>query len=124
MRKLKFEEFTIRELLAFHASASAELRRRGICRSANNPIADLAEWLVAEAFSLERAEKSAAGFDAKSRAGKKYEIKARRFSPGSRPTHLSAIRGLEKKHFDFLVAVVFKEDFTVSRADQTDLCHS
>lgn len=29
---------------------------------------------------------------------------------------LSAIRGLEKKHFDFLVAVVFNEDYSVRRA--------
>jgi hypothetical protein len=29
---------------------------------------------------------------------------------------LSAIRGLEKKHFDFLIAVVFNEDYAVHRA--------
>jgi prevent-host-death family protein len=90
MRELRVEELTIRELLAVHAGASAELRRRGLCRSANNPIADLAEWLVAQAFQLDLGEKSTAGFDAKSRTtGEKYEIKARRLSPASRPTHLA-----------------------------------
>lgn len=31
---------------------------------------------------------------------------------------LSAIRGLDKKHLDFLIAVIFNEDYTVKRAVQ------
>ena len=118
MPELKVEGLTVRELLSVQAAAIAELRRRGICRSQNNPIADLAEWLVAQAFQLELVENSTTGYDAKSRAGERYEIKSRRISPTSRPTHLSPIRGLEKQHFDFLVAVVFADDFTIARASR------
>jgi hypothetical protein len=48
--------------------------------------------------------------------GKRYEIKARRQTKGSKPTRFSAIRGLEEGHFDYLVALLFTEDFRVHRA--------
>jgi hypothetical protein len=79
-------------------------------------VADYAEGLVARALGLELAKGSTTGFDATDSAGLRYEIKARRTTASSKPTMLSAIRGLEKKHFDLLVAVVFNEDYTVRRA--------
>jgi hypothetical protein len=118
VKPLRLDELSVRELLVLHADASIELRRRKLIRSANNPIADLAEWVVAKAFDLDLVGNSTAGFDAKDRAGERYEIKARRISSVSRPTHLSAIRALDKQHFDFLVAVVFADDFTVTRASK------
>jgi hypothetical protein len=103
-------------ILRVHAEVSAELRRRGICRSNNNPVADYAERIVAVALDLELATRSTTGFDAKGVHGWRYEIKARRVVGPGRATMLSAIRGIEKRHFDFLVAVIFNEDYTVRKA--------
>lgn len=44
-----------RELLRLWAAILRELRRRGIVRTANNPIGDIAEALVARHFKGERA---------------------------------------------------------------------
>lgn len=106
------------ELLRVHARVSAELRRRKICRSGNNPVADYAEGLVAKALDLRLASGSTAGYDATDAEGRHYEIKARRVTRPGSTTMLSAIRGMDKRHFDFLVAVIFDEDYAVRRAVQ------
>jgi len=107
-----------RNLLKLHGAVSAELRRRGISRSGNNPVADYAEGLVAKRLRLRLAENSTAGFDAVDARRRRFEIKARRETRSSKATMLSAIRAIEKRHFDFLIAVIFNEDYTVRRAVQ------
>lgn len=104
------------QLLRLQAELSAELRRRGICRSSNNPVADYAEGIVAKALNLQLASGSTTGFDAVDSEGRRYEIKARRETSSAAATMLSAIRGLEKRHFDFLVVVLFNEDYSVRKA--------
>ncbi len=95
----------------------AELRERKVMRSANGPVSDYAEWLAAKALGLVLVPLSTTGYDALDRrTGKRYEIKARRTAPGSKPTMLSAIRGLGEKHFDYLLVVLFDADFAVQRA--------
>lgn len=103
------------KILSLYAEIIEELGQRGLTRSKNNPVADYAEHLVCKAFLLVPAEKSAKGYDAIDASGKKYEIKSRRYSAGSKPTRFSAIRDLENHHFDILVAVLFSQDFTVKR---------
>lgn len=104
------------ELLALHASIANRLRVLGVSRSANNPVADYAEWLCANRLGLTLVRNSMAGFDATDPAGQRYEIKARRRTPVSTPTHLSPIRGLPAQLFDFLLAVIFNETYAVERA--------
>ncbi|MEX1243678.1 MAG: hypothetical protein WEB59_00640 [Thermoanaerobaculia bacterium] len=104
------------ELLKLFAEVLDELRTRRVIRSTNNPVADYTEQLVACALSLELRTKSTTGFDAVDSAGRRYEIKGRRPTSRNRSTQLSAIRGLEQKHFDFLAGVLFNEDFTVASA--------
>jgi hypothetical protein len=116
MERASVAKLSAQDLLGLHAEVSAELRRRGICRSANNPVADYAEGLVAKALGLTLASASTTGFDATDSRGRRYEIKARRMTTLSKASMLSAIRGLEKGHFDYLVAVIFNEDYTVRRA--------
>lgn len=110
------EGLSDRDLLVLHSRVSDELRRRGLTRTANNPVADVAEWVAARALNLTLAEKSTAGFDARDSQGLRYEIKARRQTPTSTPTHLSAIRGLDGQHFDRLVVLLFAEDYSILRA--------
>jgi hypothetical protein len=113
---LSIAEMSTAELLANFSRILQELRRRGISRSSNNPVADYSEWLAARVLSLELVTKSTAGYDAVDRAGNRYEIKGRRFTRQNRPTQLSAIRGLPEHHFDFLVVLLVAEDFTIMRA--------
>jgi hypothetical protein len=63
-------------LLRLYSELLQELVRRDVCRSTNNPVADIAELLIVEALGLDRAQKSAKGFDATDSRGKKYEIKS------------------------------------------------
>jgi len=93
-----------------------ELRRRELIRSSNNPVADYAEALVARGLGLSLGHRSVKGFDARDASGRRYEIKARRMTPENPSRQLSVIRNLDIDQFDFLVGVVFAEDFSVLRA--------
>lgn len=104
------------ELFALFSKIMAELRERNFVRSSNNPVADYAEFLVARALGLTLVDPATAGYDATDSQGQRYEVKARRVTRQNRSRQLSAIRGLDKHHFDFLAGVLFNEDFTVARA--------
>jgi hypothetical protein len=114
----RFRRIGHSRLLALWADISEELRRRGITRSANNPVADYAERLVAEATRGTIQPPSTTGFDVKTPSGKRIQVKARRKSPYSTPRHFSAIRDIDKHGFDVLVGVVFRSNFTVEQAWQ------
>ncbi|WP_311957757.1 hypothetical protein [Halomonas garicola] len=105
------------QLLRLYASVLRVLKNRGVTRSTNNPVADYAEKLVAEGLNLDLVTKSNAGFDAlDSASGARYEVKARRLTPENGSTQLSAIRNLDSAPFDFLVGVIFNEDFSLAYA--------
>lgn len=110
------ERLSTRNLLALHAEIARKLRSRGICRSANSPVADYAEWLCSKRLGLTLVSNSTAGYDATDPKGRRYEIKARRRTAKSIPSHFSAIRGLANRHFDLFIGIVFAEDFSVERA--------
>lgn len=46
----------------------------------------------------------------------KYQIKGRRVTDLNGSRQLSAIRGLEEAHFDFLAGVLFNEDYSILNA--------
>jgi len=103
-------------LLVLYADVMRELRRRRVVRSSNNPVADLAERVGAAAFQLRLQGKATAGYDGKTRAGVRYQIKARRVTPENGSKQLSAIRGLGERKFDYLLAIFFDERFEVQEA--------
>jgi hypothetical protein len=107
-----------RELLQLYNSLLCELRERHVVRSANNPVADYTEWLAARALGLRLERKSTTGFDGICGAGFRYEIKGRRRTPQNNSVQLSQIRGLDKNHFDYLIGVIYKPDFSVEYAAQ------
>ena len=107
---------TAPELLALHATVADELRKRGITRSANNPVGDLAEYLFCKAFGWKQAGNSHANVDAIGSDGTRYQIKGHRITRLNRSRQLSAIRDLGGGHFDFIAAALFNQDFTVMRA--------
>jgi hypothetical protein len=105
-----------RELFELHLKIENELHRQKILRTANNPTGDLAEYLFCTAFDWEPAGNSQAHYDAKGKTdGLLYQINGRRITH-NRSRQLSAIRGLEGAHFDFLAGVLFNEDYSIFKA--------
>jgi hypothetical protein len=116
MSNIGIKQLKSNELLSLYADIMEELRRRGVVRSSNNPVADFAENLAAKALGLKKAKLSTKGFDAVDQEGRTYEVKSRRMTEHTKSRQLSAIRKLEEHSFDFLVGVLFNPDFSVSRA--------
>ena len=67
-----------RELLRASDEPIAELRRRRVIKTGNNPIGDYTEWLVCNRLKLEVQGNSTAGYDAIDHEGNRYQIKGRR----------------------------------------------
>ncbi len=101
------------ELLRLHSSIINELKSRNVVRTKNNPVGDYTEWLVANALGLELAKNSASGYDGIDSKGIKYQIKGRRITPDNKSRQLSAIRKLDEEDFDYLVAVIFDQNYGV-----------
>ena len=103
------------ELLQTHGAVIAELRRRKVVKTKNNPIGDYTEWLVCDRLGLEIQGNNQAAFDAVDpQNGDRYQIKGRRSRGNS--VQFSPIRRIENHEFDFVVAVVFHEDYTIRLA--------
>src|SRR5262245_29692222 len=109
-------ETSTSDLLRFYCHILDELRRRGVVRSTNNPVADYTELLVVEALGLDRQSCEVPGHDAVDLQGKRYQIKGRRLTQQNPSTQLSALRDLPERPFDYLAAVVYRPDFTVDYA--------
>ena len=106
---------TTQQLLNYYAQILDELRIRKIIRTANSPIGDYAEWLVANQLGLTLVANSMSGHDAIDSSGVKYQIKGRRITQRNRSRQLGAIRNLESHDFDFLIAVLFNEQVEVEQ---------
>jgi hypothetical protein len=116
MKMPNLKSMTVSELFDIHGKVLSELRERGVVRSTNKPIADYAEYLSARALSLSTSPKSTKGYDAKGPDNKKYEIKSRQITRQNPSREVSALRDLDKRHFDYLIGVLFNEEFRVLRA--------
>jgi Family of unknown function (DUF6998) len=106
----------------------SELRDREVIRSGNNPVGDICEGLVSAHFRVKPESNSKAGYDVLTERGVRIQVKGRRTTPLSRPSHYSAVRGLPDKPFDLLVAVL-DEDFQLtecwpSRGKSSTSCRS
>lgn len=104
-------ELDDRAVFRLWARTMRELARRELIRSGNNPTGDYGEVLVAEQLGLQLAGNSTAAFDALAPDGTRYQIKARRLQGDKSSRQLGAIRNLDRGEFDYLVAVLFDENF-------------
>jgi hypothetical protein len=104
------------ELLRLWARIMSELRDREILRSSSNPTGDFCEAVVADHFGVELAPASTRGYDLVTNDGTRVQVKGRRWTARSKPSHYSLIRNLDAHEFDLLVAVHLDEDFTVSES--------
>lgn len=106
---------TTKRLLADWSAIMRELRRREAVRSGNSPTGDLAEAMVAAHYGAKPMPNSTPGFDLVVRK-KRIQVKSRRRTERSRPSHYGVIRNLDKDPFDILVVVNLDEDFVVESA--------
>lgn len=112
--KNSMKKSSVLKLLQTYAEIINKLREGGVLRSSNNPVADYAEYLVSKKFKLKLAPNSNKSFDATDlKTGEKFQIKSRRLTKFSNRRQLGIIRSLD---FDYLVAVIFKENFEVLEA--------
>jgi len=107
---------SIPELFDMYTAIGDELRQRGIMRTSNNLVGDLAEYIFSKAmgWTLERNSKEA--IDAVDPKGTRYQIKGRRLTPQNPSRQLGALRKLDTDNFDMLAAVLFNPDYSVQRA--------
>ncbi len=90
-RSISIECSSTRQLLADWGAILLELRRRGVVRTANNPISDIAEELVARHYKGQRSSFNEKGWDVDT-GSEKLQVKAVRPNPVSKRWTLSAIR--------------------------------
>jgi hypothetical protein len=87
-----------------------ELRVRDVVRTNNNPAGDIAEAIVHAYYGGERGSFSQVGWDVKTEAGDRIQVKAMRTTDTSKRRNISPIRDSE---YDSVVIVIFDEDFRV-----------
>ncbi|MGR2661805.1 DUF6998 domain-containing protein [Chromobacterium haemolyticum] len=107
---------SVRDLLGLHGQILTRLREAKVLRSENNPTGDYTEWLLASKLGLRLEPNSSKGFDAVDANGERIQIKGRRVTPRNTSRQLSVIRQLEGQPFDWLLAVIFDENWEVLRA--------
>jgi len=110
----KLRNMDERKLLELYSELMEELRDRELIRTSNNPVADYAEKMAVDYMGLTRLGKEERGHDAVDKYKRRYQIKGRRITKHNSSRQLSVIRDLDKKLFDYLVAVIFNEDFSVN----------
>lgn len=111
----ELESLSTRELLQQYSRILDELRARKVVRTSNGPIGDYAEWLVANQLGLTLVTNSTSGFDAIDENRMKFQIKGRRLTSRNQSRQLSAIRNLESREFDYLIAVFFNEKVEIQQ---------
>jgi hypothetical protein len=102
-------------LLELHGDLLAELRKRRVVRSSNNPTGDYGELLFSRAFGWTLNGNSSADADAVDSAGIHYQIKCRKLETLTGSRQLGFIRRLPAKQFDQLAAVLLNSKFRVLR---------
>ena len=104
------------DLLQLSGRIIDELRDRGITRTGNNPLADYTEWMISQAYGFSLSPRSTKGYDAIDLDGKKVEIKARRITKRTPSRQLSSIRKFDEELFDYLICVIYDQDFDIDCA--------
>lgn len=104
------------ELMRLNQETLAELEKREIIRTRNNPVSEYTEWLVSTKLNMMLANASTKGYDATSETGRKIQIKSRKNNIKNRSMVLGIIRNYELNQFDELIAVIFHDDFSIRHA--------
>jgi hypothetical protein len=96
---------SVRELLASYVAVLDELLRRGLVRTRNPPLGDLAESLALRAYGGALAPNSKSSYDLVTVEGRRMQVKARLVDPrDTRSQGFSAFRSWE---FDSAIFLLF-----------------
>lgn len=99
------EEWSTNRLLRGYAAILEELLRRGVIRTRNAPVGDLAEHVVAFAYGGVLAPNSEKGWDVRANDGRLLQVKSRVIHPGARKSQVfSPFRSFG---FDACIFVLF-----------------
>jgi hypothetical protein len=86
-------DLSVRELLASYVAILEELTRRGVIRTRNSPLGDLAETLAVRVYGGTLAPNSQRSYDLLSPDGRRIQVKARLVDPrDKRSQNFSAFR--------------------------------
>lgn len=106
------------ELMQLNQDTLAELERREVIRTRNNPVSEYTEWLVSTRMGMALAPASTKGYDATASDGRKVQIKSRKNNAKNKSMILGIIRNYELNQFDDLIAIIYHEDFSIRYALQ------
>ncbi|RXZ72785.1 DUF6998 domain-containing protein [Agromyces albus] len=99
---------TVGQLLTLYADILTELRRRGLVRTKNAPLGDLAEYAAALAYGGLLAKNSEKSYDLTAADGRRIQVKARSVDRNASPSQtFSPIRTLG---FDVTVFIIVDAD--------------
>lgn len=117
LREFDVSSFGARELFSLHLKVLDQLQKHKGLRLCNRSIGQFGEWLMIRKLDLLSADDSdKAFFDAKDRHGKKYLVRGSNETAYKRSWKFVIARDLMEQHFDFLLAVVLKDDGDVRYA--------
>jgi hypothetical protein len=83
---MDLSDMSSRALLQTYASILTELTKRGVTRSRNAPVGDIAEFLVRIAYEGDLAPPSEKSWDVLGGDGRKIQVKCRLVVPGAKGT--------------------------------------
>lgn len=115
---MKLSELSTIELMQLNQETLAELERRNVIRTRNNPVSEYTEWLVSNRMGMVLAPASTKGYDAITSDGRKVQIKSRKNNAKNKSMILGIIRNYELNQFDDLIAVIYHPDFSIRYALQ------
>jgi hypothetical protein len=106
--KIQLEKLTVGELLSTYGGILDELRARGLIRTKNAPVGDLAEYACALAYGGELAKNSAKSYDLVAADGRLIQVKVRNVNTDTSPSQtFSPIRSFD---FDACVFILINQD--------------
>ena len=105
-------------LMHKYVSLKREMKTLGISRTEGEPTGDYAEWLVSTKLGLQIVgNKVQSGYDLiDPKSGKTYQVKARRIFLSHQ--YKISLSKYDKYRFDYLIVVLFDENFEVRDAYQ------
>jgi hypothetical protein len=112
------QQMSVKKLLRLYKEILRHLEEREICMTKDSPVGGYGEWLVARAFGGRRLGNSNKSVDVLTPDGIRLQVKTRWLPLERDSRQLSAIRNLDKRGFDYLVAVLLDRNFDVMEAYQ------
>ena len=93
MSNFELNSLTVGELIDTYSGILDELRDRGLVRTKNAPVGDLAEYAASIAYSAKLEKNSAKSYDLLAGDGRRVQVKVRNVDPATSPSQIfSAIR--------------------------------